>query len=255
MIQNQVLGKGKIYLRARNRNNLATFIGGLRYIGNTPEFNLALEASTLDHFDSDNGIRVKDKSVTLEVNTTGSYICDNIDADNLAIFFLGTSSTVTQTVATVTAEAHTVSPGYYYKLGESNNTAPVNISAVVVTGVGGTPTYVAGDDYNINLTNSLLEIVVGGAIAINTPIEVDYSVPAASLSRVESGQDDFVGELFFEATNPEGKLTNYTLPYVKISPNGDFALNSDTDWQQMSYNIEVLKLDSNTPSLIAQTVE
>lgn len=254
MIQNQVLGKGKIYLRARDRNNLANFSEGMRYVGNTPEFNVALESETLDHFDSDNGIRVKDKSVTLEVNTTGTYTCDNIDSDNIAIFFLGESSSVTQSSGSVSAEAHTVSPGYWYKLGVTNHTGVKNITNVVVNGSGGTPTYVLDTDYKINLTNGILEIIEGGAIAADTAIEVDYDVPAGTFERVESGSEDFVGELFFEATNPEGKRRNITMPYVKISPNGDFALNSD-EWQQLSYNIEVLKLDDSTPSMISDSVD
>jgi len=30
------------------------------------------------------------------------------------------------------------------------------------------------------------------------------------------------------------------MPYVKLMPNGDFALKGD-EWQQLSFNIEVLK--------------
>jgi hypothetical protein len=34
---------------------------------------------------------------------------------------------------------------------------------------------------------------------------------------------------------------DYLMPYVRLSPNGDFALKSD-EWQQLSLNVEILKL-------------
>ena len=40
--------------------------------------------------------------------------------------------------------------------------------------------------------------------------------------------------------NPEGAKMDYFMAYVRLSPNGDFALKGE-EWQQLSLTVEVLK--------------
>src|SRR5712664_4081121 len=100
--QNYTLGKGELYF--------APFLSGTqipdgeRYLGNTPEMTLVIQATNLDHFNSDHGIRQKDDSVVLEVTRNGKFTCDNIDIKNLAVFFFGAASILADTARTVVDE-------------------------------------------------------------------------------------------------------------------------------------------------------
>jgi hypothetical protein len=60
---------------------------------------------------------------------------------------------------------------------------------------------------------------------------------------VASGSTVVDGALKFVAYNPEGEDKNYYLPDVKLSPNGDFVVKADNDWQKMPFKVSV-----NTPT-------
>ena len=46
--------------------------------------------------------------------------------------------------------------------------------------------------------------------------------------------------MIYRTKNPKGADCTYFLPYVKLSPNGDYALKGD-EWQQIPLSVEVLK--------------
>ncbi len=226
---------------------------GQRYFGNTPELNMTVESENLDHFDADNGVRVKDDSMLLELNRTGSFTTDHISPDNLAMFFLGSASTVTQ--ASVTGQQYdinAVKKGRRYQIGLSAS-APSGvrgITNVVVTSNPAGTTYVNGTDYTVNLQNGGLVILEGGAIAENSNIRVTYDVSATSYNRVVTAENgEIYGALFFESTNPKGEKLDFYIPYALVRPDGDFALKSD-EWQTLSFSFEALKLDDSTPTII-----
>src|SRR5574343_1361520 len=113
------LGKGELYFDPFIANTKTKT--GERYLGNTPSFSLTIESENLDHFDSDAGVRTKDDSVLLELNRTGSLTCDNIDKDNVALFVLGSASTLVQASATGQTYAWAdVQKDCYYQIGTSN---------------------------------------------------------------------------------------------------------------------------------------
>ncbi len=57
------------------------------------------------------------------------------------------------------------------------------------------------------------------------------------------------GALRFIADNSKGENRDKYWPYVKLTPNGDFNLKSDT-WLVMDFNFEVLLLDDVTPRTV-----
>ena len=69
---------------------------------------------------------------------------------------------------------------------------------------------------------------------------MDYTTLASSRTRIISGSTPIVGALRYIAFNPAGQQLDWYMPYVKISPNGDYALKGD-EWQQIPFNIEILK--------------
>lgn len=236
---NQTIGRGKVYF--------STFITGThtplawRYLGNTPAFSVNIQSDRLEHFSSDSGVRVKDKSVTLQTNRTGSLTLDDINTENLALFFFGSQSTLAQTSATAQTESFAnVKLGYYYQLGiTTGNPTGVRSITNVVVAVGGTPKTL-GTDYTVDAVRGTIYVVGGGTIAENATITVTYDRSAVARKQVISGTTEVEGALRFVADNPDGEDNDMFCPYVKMSANGDFNLKGD-DWLQLPLNVEILE--------------
>ena len=249
--QNYTLGRGKLHFAKFKPGTKVP--GGERYIGNSPEFNATIETETLDHYSSDEGIREKDESIALQTNRTGSFITDNVNPANIALFFLGSASVITATAQDVTDESITdVELGLTYQLGLSTSN-PVGVRGLDVHTTGATPanivvkngsgtTFTEGleGDYMIDMELGRLTINPAGDIPAGSAILVSYKVKAGSFERVISGSNPVEGALRYIAFNPAGKQLDWYMPWVKLTPNGDYALKGD-EWQQIPFNVEILK--------------
>ncbi len=111
-------------------------------------------------------------------------------------------------------------------------------SATLTTGSG--VGYAASTDYTFNPDTGEIGIVRGGAIDDDSDITVHYAVRASTRQRVISGSTPVEGALRFIADNPKGEDFDYYMPYIKITPNGDYALKGD-EWQTIPFNLEALK--------------
>lgn len=251
---NYTLGRGEVFFARFIDNNKTP--GGERYIGNTPELSLTIEQEVLDHFSSDHGIREKDESIALQVNRTGTMSTDNVNTENVALFFFGSASLVTEVGATITEEVlPAVEQGLHYQLGISS-TRPAGAKGIVgqtddSNSEGADPVvtdaadsnstaFVEGTDYTIDYELGRVFVVEGGGIVDGTNLHVTYTIKASTYTRVISGSQPVEGAMRFIAFNPTGDDIDYYFPWVKVSPNGDFALKSD-EWLTIPYNIEVLK--------------
>ena len=258
---NYTLGRGEVYFA--RRDPITGLLGGERYIGNTPEFNLTAEEEKLEHFSSDRGIRVKDATVTLQVNYTGTISCDNIDAENIALFFLGESQDLTVAQATVTAEQVGVTgvgveKGMFYQLGASANN-PSGSRGVIFPGSAGTAfsltkgavELVSGVDYIVNGPLGRLEILdTSVTVEDGDILTATYTVAASTRERVISGSTAIEGELRYISFNPKGQQRDFFMAAATLSPNGDFPLKAD-EWQVIPFNVEVTKKNDDTPAIIA----
>jgi hypothetical protein len=248
--KNYTLGRGRLFFDRFTPAQVAAGIAaatqgeGERYFGNTPEMAFASSEETLDHFSSEGGIRVKDDSVSLQFDRTGSFKTDNIDSKNLALMFLSDAvSTVTQASATAVNWLATMSPGMFYQVGSSPSvpTGVRGISNVVVKkGAGFTTTVTAAGNYEVDEALGRVYVLPGSTdIPANTPIQVTYDAAANTREQVISKSQAIYGALHFVADNPKGVNRDYYMPYVKLSPDGDFSLKGDS-WQEMSFTFEVL---------------
>jgi len=90
MVDNLVLGRGKLYFTPYAKG---TTTGGTRgYFGNTPQFTIAQSNTKLDHYSSEGGLKIKDRSIVLQTDLTLTFDCDNIDNGNLALWFGGNAT-------------------------------------------------------------------------------------------------------------------------------------------------------------------
>lgn len=243
MANNYTLGRGKVHF-ARFLPGTTT-PDGFFYIGNTPELSLTIESEALDHYSSDEGIREKDDSVPLEVNRTGSLTTDNIDPKNVALFFFGAESTVTQAVvASAPFVINDIHAGHSYKLGSTgiNPAGHFGINATGLTVVlnPGSVTLNINTDYIIDLDMGIISFVAGGAAIEGGDVTVTYAIRASSRSRVLSGSTPVEGAMIYRTKNPKGTDSVYYMPYVKVTPNGDYALKGD-EWQTIPLSLEILK--------------
>ena len=244
--ENYTLGRGELYFDkfAVNTKNKT----GERYLGNTPELNRTTESEDLPHFNSDRGVRVKDKSVLLEKTDSGTFVADEINNENVALWFLADVSVRAQAaVASVVQNiaANRLKPGTYIQLGESqaNPTGARNVTVASVTSDPVGTTFVALTDYTVDLELGRLYIVPGGAIDGTDPLIVTYATAASSREQIIVGDGTTIeGAMRFISYNPTGPRRDFFWPYVQLRADGDFAMKGD-EWQQLSFAFDILKLD------------
>lgn len=252
--KNYVLGKGQVFFdRFANGVSVtgATVGEGERYFGNAPSFSTSSSAENLDHFSSEGGLKTKDSSVQLSLNRTGKMTCDNINAENIALFFQGSTSTMTQ--ASATGVVHTVTAakkGRFYQLGASASlpTGHRKVSNVVVKkGAGFTTTVVATGNYEVDTDLGRIYIESNAANIADEDIQITYDVAATTYEHILSANNAIYGAIRFVANNPQGTNRDYYFPYVKLAPDGDYSLIGD-DWQSIGFTFEILKKASNIES-------
>ena len=244
--ENYTLGRGELHF---DKFAPGTFNKtGERYLGNTPELNRTTESENLDHFNSDRGIRVKDKSIVLEKNDSGTFIADEISDENIALWFLGTQNIVAQSATASVVQnipANRVKPGTYIQLGESqaNPTGHRNVTVATVTSDPVGTTFDNLDDYTVDPELGRLYIVPGGAIGGTAPLIVTYATAASTRTQIVVGEGTTIeGALRFISYNPAGPRRDYYWPYVQLRADGDFAMKGD-EWQQLSFAFDILKRD------------
>ncbi len=236
------LGRGRVYFDVFQAST--TTKTGERYLGNTPSFNLTAESENLDHFDADEGIRTKDDSVTLSLNRSGAFVTDNIDPDNVALFFLGEASILAQS-AVVGKTSVIANPlgDRYYQLGVTtgNPSGDRQVDNVVASG--------AATGFTVDEELGRVYIVDGGDLDGDASVTFTYDTLARSRKQIITSNTATVdGAMRFIASNPKGAQLDYFMPKVKLSPNGEYELKGES-WQQMSFNVEINKLDDDTESI------
>ncbi|MBH0113266.1 hypothetical protein I5E68_09940 [Novosphingobium sp. YJ-S2-02] len=238
--ENYTLGRGELHFSPFKTGTYTP--EGFRYLGITPSFNLSISTSFLDLYNSDHGVREKVEQVPLETSRTGSLTCIDMDVNNIAAFFFGEANVVTQTSASAVEEViPAVMQGRSYQIGMSDAmpTGVHSIANVIVEVASVAKTF--GVDYLVNEDLGIITVLDGGGIATGDSITVTYDREAKAIEQVTSGTEPIKGALRYIADNPQGQNFDYFMPYVKMSPNGDFALKAEQDWQQLPFTVEILK--------------
>lgn len=260
------IGRGKTYFDkfAPNSNRKT----GEMYFGNGPEFTITTDTENLDHYASDYGLRVKDLTVLLEASMSGTFTCDNIVADNLALWFLGDVVNLTLTDQTGAKEVFKpVLRGKYYQIGASDDTptglydidnVQVGVAdgdAEIVPGAGdistlpGVTIVDAAGNYELDLATGRIYIEIDSvAFAGNKQMIIQCDIAAQNRNMVIGKTNQIYGALRYISDNPVGTNKNYYFPKVALRPDGDYALKGD-DWNVLSFSFEALQLNNITQRL------
>jgi hypothetical protein len=245
-----LLGRGELYLStsldADGRPK------GYRSLGNAEAFTVTVEAETLEHFSSLQGLKVKDREVVLSQAMNLAFQLTEIDVDNLTIFMSGDNADVAQTGASIVAGAgddnvQAVVQGQWFDLYDVQAPAqypPISdnrvyrISAVTVKDTTATTTYVLDTDYKLDLELGRIFIIVGGGISDADDLTVSFTYATLTISEIHAMTTaKFSGVLKFISRNANksgnGSQVEYTFWQVSLTADGDFALIGD-EWATLN---------------------
>jgi hypothetical protein len=235
-----VIPRGRVFF---DLYDAADQLTGERHLGNCPTVTLSISTEKAPHYSAESGPGVKDANRVVRIDRTGKITCDNMNADNRAMFISGEKSTVSQATGAVAAEEITVIPGLFYQLGrtDASPAGARKVTAVVVTPEAGGEPYELGEDYTVDAALGRLQILAGGGIEAGK-IKVAYSKPATTWLRIKSGDKaELRGALRVLSNVAEGEQSDTYCPLVTLAPTGDMALiTSDDSYVQMEFDIEVL---------------
>jgi hypothetical protein len=257
-----VIGKGKLYFdQFAPGSKIGT---GERYLGNSPELTQSRAQETLDHIDADEGLNVKDESITISNDINGGFALDSIDSENVAMWYGGDIDRAVIVAAPGIVEPDFVAMrGRSYQLGKTDmhpsGTRNIDNVTIAIITPGALPadpvvvTPLASADFDgnveIDLENARLYIESDAPdIANGDVLRVTYDQEGVTREIIIAKGQEIRGALRFLSTNPVGQRKNYYWPYVTITSNGDYALKGDS-WQQMSFTFSVLKKDGSTERL------
>jgi len=86
------LGKGVLKIGEWAGVTPPAYPAGYTDVGNCPEFTVEVTESVLDHFSSRSGIKMKDKTITLETGYTVKFKLDEMSIKNMQMFLKATLS-------------------------------------------------------------------------------------------------------------------------------------------------------------------
>jgi hypothetical protein len=171
VIDRLFVGQGKVYYGDRDPAT-GKPIGGLNFLGNCPSLKFSLKSETIKHKDSTSGQRLIDKVVTVGQEGEATVAIESFTRPNLEQAMYGTSIEIA--AGTATDEVAVAKLGRYVKLANMNLTALTSVK-----NQAGAITYVAGEDFEIDLEGGLLYFPESDtAIADGQILEVTYQYGA-----------------------------------------------------------------------------
>ncbi len=240
--QDYLLGRGILYIAELDSNQLPL---AWEDLGNAPAVSVNITSEELLHFSSRTALRVADKRITLSQEVGLSFQLDEISHNNLARWFSGTNSSVTNPavagVGTMMAPITfntTAQLGRWYdlKTAYDGTGVPTSFTADSVPKIrrtSGTPMdLVLNTDYEIDrkmgrvfLRTTAVNVTNGDTIAWYSAADASAPATLQVMKALQAGtQKDYA--LKFIAENPANgsELGEYEFHSVQISADGDLAL-------------------------------
>lgn len=249
-VKNYTLGAGKLYFDRFDEDGNPT---GEYYIGNTTSLTGSTDETREEHYSSDEKERAKDASVVTQSDQTVGFTTDDIQPENLAMLWKGTSEMLAVAADPGVEETIAVRPGRWYQLGQSA-TSPTGARLVTITTVTddeAVPVAIpaasgpGGTNLNYEVDEELGRIFIkedAPDIVDGDSIIVTYDVGAHSREVIISKGETIRGALRYVADNTAGQNRDDYWPLVDLSPDGDYEFKADS-WSEMSFTGEVLKKD------------
>ena len=255
------LGRGIVYFA----NLVNSLPADYRDLGNAPEFNISIEVETVEHQSSRQGLRVVDKEVVISQKISLTVTIDELNFENLALFFSGSTGTHTNVSVAGFAEHQMITSavhGRWYDIVDSNGNRAYDVdSADLTVEVGATPA-VLNTDYEVKSEMGQL-FVVSGSTVITVGSNVDVTLAANGTARAVTEvraltQSAVTGALKFVSVNPAASdaETEYQFHSVSLKAEGDFSLIGDefTTMQLTGVAERNETADADSPTLTIRNV-
>jgi len=222
---------------------------GLLFLGNCTSFEVSANVETKEIFDSSTKERGLLASVDIRTNSEFTIKMTEFEKKKIAIALKGTASDVIQSSGSVSNEAAKFYHDTYIQLA-AVATAAKPISSVVVTGPSGSPTYVAGTDYDADLVNARIYCRPASVIASGAVLEIDYTksaLVAGDVPKVSVFDNTVLGYLQAIGDPLNGPKLKVDLWRSKLSPDGAFALIGD-EFAEFAVRGKILSDKVNHPN-------
>lgn len=255
------LGRGIVYF-----SNLS---GGLptdyRDLGNAPEFNISIEVETVEHQSSRQGLRVVDKEVVISQSINLTVTIDELNFENLALFFSGSTGTHTNVSVAGFAEHQMITgavQGRWYDIVDSNGNRAYDVQASDLTVEEGATAAVLNTDYELDSEMGRI-FIISGSTVLTAGSDVDVTLAANASARAVTEvrsltQSAVTGALKFVSINPSASdaQTEYQFHQVSLKAEGDFSLIGDefTTMQLTGVAERNETADADSPTLTVRNV-
>ena len=239
-----LLGRGIVYLAQLDANGLPL---EYRDLGNSPQFAITVESEELLHQSSRTGLRVTDKRITLSQDISLNFQLDEISHDTLALFFTGTTDSVTNPAVAgvgtmgspIAITANTVLGRWYdLKTTYDGLGIPTAFSADSVPKIrrtSGTPMdLVLNTDYEIDrfmgrvfIKHNAVNVAASDDIGWYSAADATAPATLQRMKALKGTVKDYA--LKFVAENPanQAEKIEYEFHSTQISADGDLSLIGD----------------------------
>ena len=231
---NLLLGKGKLYLDRLTALGVST---GERFVGACNSLGISVEVESKQAYSSAEASAPLLQEAIIRQTHIVAIAMSEYTADNLALFLLGTKSTLDETGSSSSDESHaSVHQGTYVKLLHRNvkTTSPAAVVKVGIT------TKTAGTDYVMDCASGRVYIVPGGGIAENATILVTYTWLTESLTKITAGAVGKIEAMIRFVGDPTaGPALELEVWRVSLTPDGELGLISD-DYGEFKFKAKIL---------------
>ena len=227
-------GQGPVYVAGRDAAGKPT---GLVFIGDVSAVDLTPQIERSEKLENVSGNSAVATSTLKSVKYSLSMTMASVKPEHLAIALDGSLTAVAGTA--VVDEAHTA------YLDKSTLLNYNKIDTVVVTGSGGTPTYVEGTDYEVNADTGMINFISGGTITDETDVLIDYNFATQNIIKTDPGNLERFIVFSGMNTSDNDKQTRCTMYKVKLDPSALKMITDDVTDMQIG---GVIELDTLRPA-------
>lgn len=146
-----LFGKGKVSLAERDVNGA---VSKVLYLGNCPELKISGSSDRVDHFESESGANVRDRSIIKTSQLEMSVTLESVTDDNLALLVWGNKATS----AAAAAQSYTFPSGI---ADDETHIVPngFNMTSAVLKDSAGSPVTVPTSKYTIDTSFGVIQFL------------------------------------------------------------------------------------------------
>lgn len=241
-----VLGRGKLFFSNIGTDGMPT---GFRFVGNCPEVTASLESENYEHFRSTNGLKQKDLDIITQQAIKWTATLENMDKDNLGIFFAADQDLSFVNPAITGFSGITLVPagfmvsaatgGRWYQIVDATGQACIGALAakIALASTNATPASLVKDtDYILDvetgrvffLDSAKVQTIITNAEGVKATVTADAGAKVtAKLGAGTKGETNVA--IRFELINAQTDAVEmiFELHKAGVTPNGDVNFISD----------------------------